>query len=112
MPTPDPGGRSTIRTDALNGVACTSARDCWAVGGFAAGNRRTLNQALHWSGTAWSSVPNPNPAGASAMDSNRLEAIACTSSEDCWAVGTDTTAKATEASDQMLHWNGRKWKSR
>jgi hypothetical protein len=37
----------------LNGVAATSARNVWAVGGNGAGR----NLILHWDGTAWKRVP-------------------------------------------------------
>lgn len=115
MTTPDPGGQ--MHNDALSGVACTSTKDCWAVGGVVANNGGTLNpgsrnQALRWDGKKWSAVFTPNPAGKAAMDRNRLDAVTCVSSTDCWAVGTETNAKATSASDQMLHWNGRKWKTK
>ena len=44
----------------LSAVACTSARNCWAVGSYDHG-AGPLNQALHWDGTSWSRVATPDP---------------------------------------------------
>jgi hypothetical protein len=42
----------------LTGVTALSATDAWAVGYYVKGAYRTL--ILHWAGTAWTKVPNPN----------------------------------------------------
>jgi hypothetical protein len=110
MSTPDPGGTSTMHMNVLAGVSCTAPSGCWAVGQVATPSG-ALNQALKWNGKKWSAVFTPNPGGKGAKDRNQLNAIACASSKDCWAVGSEKNAKATAASDQMLHWNGRKWKA-
>jgi hypothetical protein len=47
---PSPGLSSS-----LQGVTCTSARNCWAVGSYDHG-AGPLNHALHWDGTSWSSA--------------------------------------------------------
>jgi hypothetical protein len=107
MSIPDPAG---MHMNLLAGVACTVPSDCWAVGQVATPSG-SLNQALKWDGKTWSEVFTPNPGGKGATDRNQLNAIACASSRDCWAVGGAKNAKATAASDQMLHWNGRKWKT-
>jgi hypothetical protein len=70
----------------LFGVAVTSARNAWAVGGVI----------LHWNGKAWKRVPSPVSAG--------LYAVAATSARNAWAVGTDSTGGV------ILHWNGNMWK--
>jgi hypothetical protein len=109
MSTPDQGGKSTLESDQLSGIACTAPSDCWAVGAFSGNSGGLLNQALRWDGKSWSLVRTPNPAGNTAH--NQLEAIACASSKDCWAVGNESPAMSTTASDEMLHWNGRTWKA-
>jgi hypothetical protein len=109
MRTPDQGGKTTIEIDQLSGIACTAPSDCWAVGGFAGNSGGFLNQALRWDGKSWSVVRTPNPAGN--MAHNALEAVACASSKDCWAVGNQSAPMSTSASDEMLHWNGHKWKT-
>jgi hypothetical protein len=93
----------------LDGVACTAASDCWAVGTFADGSGGMRNEALRWDGKQWLKVFTPNPGGKGAT-AQRLAAVACASAKDCWAVGSYIPAMATGASNQMLHWNGRKWK--
>lgn len=110
MSTPDPGGTTTMHMNVLAGISCTAASDCWAVGQVATPSG-ARNQALKWDGKKWSAVFTPNPGGKGAKDRNQLGAIACASSKDCWAVGSEKNATATTASDQMLHWNGRKWKT-
>ena len=109
MPTPDQGGKATLEIDQLAGIACTAKNDCWAVGAFSGNSGGLLNQALRFNGKKWSLVHTPNPGGNSAH--NQLEAIACASSKDCWAVGNESPAMARASSDEMLHWNGRKWKA-
>src|SRR5947207_12562352 len=61
---------SATQDNFLSDVTCTSASDCWAVGG-------TLIE--HWNGTTWSIVTSPNTGGVSG--------VTCTSPSDCCAVG-------------------------
>src|SRR5437773_2349448 len=76
---------STTQPNRLDGVTCTSASDCWAVGGYwdDANVSHTLTE--HWNGTAWSIVTSPN---TSVTESNRLVGVSCNSASDCWSVGT------------------------
>ena len=55
---PDPAGAGLA---ALHGVACASARACWAVGGQAKSQFATSGRTLaeRWNGTRWSIVPTP-----------------------------------------------------
>ncbi len=90
---PDPGGPAN--NNVLNGVTATSVSNVWAVGYYfkQGGAYRTLT--VHWTGTAWSSVPSANagPAG----EDNMLNAVAATSASNIWAVGdiSDGTADRT-----------------
>jgi hypothetical protein len=69
-----------------------------------------LNQALHWNGRRWSTVPTPDPGGTSTADVNVLVSVACASSADCWAVGSYGTGRPPITSlNQILHWNGKRW---
>ena len=107
---PDQGGKTTLEIDQLSGIACTAPSACWAVGGFAGNSGGFSNQAPSLGdGKSWSLVRTPDPAGSTAH--NQLEGVACTSSRDCWAVGNQSPARSTAASDEILHWNGRKWKT-
>jgi hypothetical protein len=83
----------------LTGVSCTSGRSCIAVGGYtdAAGARRTL--AARWDGRRWSIQPTPQLTAATGV----LDAISCTSSTFCIAVGSDSTGALVE------RWTGRRW---
>jgi hypothetical protein len=92
----------------LNGVFCTSSRNCWAVGFQLnpAGNA-TLNQMLRWDGTTWEPFPVPEPGGIAKGDYNELLSVRCLNARDCWSVGY--IVKGLAAVDQLLHWNGTKW---
>lgn len=78
----------------LAGVAPTSARNGWAVGGTNGGE--TL--IVHWNAIAWKRVPSPSPPDA------QLHGVAATSATNAWAVGQ------TNAGILILHWNGTAWK--
>lgn len=109
--TPQPGGTGTGALSRLRGVGCASSTDCWAVGYYVNGSGAFLGQALRWGGRKWSLVRAPEPDGTGEGADNRLRSVACTSSADCWAVGSYGSVsggigvKLTLA----LHWNGRKW---
>ncbi|HUA40478.1 MAG TPA: hypothetical protein VMA32_02855 [Streptosporangiaceae bacterium] len=100
------GPASTSSFDILDGVACPSAKNCWAAG-EQAGKAALLNQMLHWNGTSWRSFRVPNPGGSGSDHISELSAVRCVSSRDCWAVGLYLATKATL--DMALHWNGKKW---
>jgi hypothetical protein len=74
----------------IDGVTCTSASRCWAVGRIqappSAGTGLQYIQTLveSWDGTAWTIVNSPN---SSATELNGLAGITCTSGSDCWAIG-------------------------
>jgi hypothetical protein len=84
----------------LFGVAATSARNAWAVGGVVT-NGKTL--ILHGNGTTWSRVPSPTPAPLT-----ELYAVAATSARNAWAVGGGGGAPGKTI---ILHWNGTAWKA-
>ncbi len=65
----------------FNGVASTSARNVWAVGGT---NWFSPSQTLadRWNGTSWTRVATPNPAGG-----GYFNAVTATSTSNAWAVG-------------------------
>jgi len=67
-----------------------------------------LNQAMHWNGRVWRLVPAPDPGGTSHIDVNQLQAVHCTSSARCWAVGFGQPNGANRLG-VALRWNGTKW---
>ena len=86
---PDPGGTSAGDISLLDGVRCVTARDCWAVGaeGTIGSSIKVLNEALRWNGTRWSLHATRDPGGTGNGDVNHLNAVRCTSTTFCWAVG-------------------------
>jgi hypothetical protein len=101
---PEPAGQQVAT--ALNGLACPSARDCWAVGSETG---RTTTEAVshtlaaHWNGIGWRLVTVPAVSG---RYSPGLSAVSCLSSANCWVLGESGDV----ASD--WHWNGRSWTAR
>ena len=73
------------RTNELKGMSCASASDCWAVGDYVnnAGAAQTLTE--HWNGSAWSIIDSPN---TSSTRDNKLNAVSCAPSANCWAAGS------------------------
>jgi hypothetical protein len=94
--TPNPaGGSGSI----LNGVSCTSASACTAVGNSSNG---TLAEG--WDGATWSIQAPPNPAGASDIF---LQGVSCTSASACTAVGDYFNGTATVTLAER--WDGATW---
>jgi hypothetical protein len=97
---------SGVSASYLRGVAALASNDVWAVGygeNFASLESQTLT--LHWNGARWSTVPSPNPAGAS--NPNQLFAISGLASNDVWAVGLTGFPEGA----LTLHWNGTAWQT-
>jgi hypothetical protein len=95
---------SSTQTNELHGVTCATSSDCWAVGFAGSGNGGTEQTlAEHWDGTAWSIVATPDASSSQ----NNLIGVTCTTSSDCWAVGTAVSS----GTDLTLaeHWNGTAW---
>jgi hypothetical protein len=86
-----------IGDSALGGVAATSARNAWAVGGSSAG---ALIE--HWNGRTWSVQPSPRLRGGV------LAGVAATSARNAWAVGYVGSVGSRRA--VIERWDGRTWK--
>jgi hypothetical protein len=84
----------------LNGVSCTSASACTAVGDSNAG---TL--AERWNGTTWRIQPTPTPAGAQFAF---LNTVACTALSACTAAGAYVNSSG-DFQTLAEHWNGTAW---
>jgi hypothetical protein len=93
LPTPDP---STIE-DFLNGVSCTSASECMAVG-YDQENFSLDPLFESWNGTTWS-VADTDPSAV-----GLLVGVSCTSASACMAVG-DLDLNGTVADV----WDGTSW---
>ena len=93
---------SITQQNALAGVACESASNCWAVGSYLVGVAyQTLIE--HWDGTSWSIVTSPN----NNTRTNLLHGITCASASDCWAVGYYSNGSANQT--LIEHWDGTSW---
>jgi hypothetical protein len=103
--TPDPAVPSLGISSRLQGVACTSVRNCWAVGSYETGIAE-LNEALHWDGHSWSEIATPDH-GTSPGHQSSLTAVTCTSASNCWAVGSYD--RGTVQLNEALHWDGSSW---
>ncbi len=85
--------RSGFTESTLNGVSCTSATRCIAVGGsFKPSKFVTLAEI--WNGSKWTIQATPNTTSGGS-----LNAIHCLTRTDCMAVGDGLGAR----------WNGGKW---
>jgi hypothetical protein len=96
--TPIPTGATAT---VLNGVSCTAATACSAVGFSLSGASATL--AMRWNGTSWALQTTPNPAGG---NGDALQAVSCTSATSCTAVGEfNSGSEGTLAQS----WDGTTW---
>jgi hypothetical protein len=96
-------------TDAhLSGVACTSAKNCVAVGTSTdhfTGSIHTLS--MRWGGKFWTILAMPNVPGVA-----ELSGISCLGAKSCMAVGFQNSGSATGGVPLTLaeHWNGTSWR--
>jgi hypothetical protein len=86
---------------AFNGVACTSASACTAVG------NRTLAKALaeRWNGSNWQVQATPNPSGGQFIT---LAGVACPARTVCTAVGLNLTGFGPFTLAER--WSGGRWR--
>lgn len=107
---PNPGGTGRGDFNALFGVRCTVARDCWAVGVIESGRGPYLGEALHWNGEKWSATAVPDPGGLLRGDFSELYDVACAARSTCWAVGQyGTETGGFTALNLAMRWNGKRW---
>jgi hypothetical protein len=85
----------------LDGISCTSATACVAVGSAAG---RALAET--WNGATWSLAPAPSP-GTTAY--TELDSVACSTSTDCQAVGYNHDTVVGADITLAETWNGATW---
>jgi hypothetical protein len=103
---PSPNGPGSA-VSVLTGVACAGTTLCFAVGGYFVSTMDTANELTlveQWNGTSWSIVPSPNQPLA--VDS-ALVGVTCTSTTNCFAVGSDDTQLVTSTLTER--WDGSSW---
>lgn len=76
----------------LNGVSCVTSSSCLAVGGFTMGGSptspgTTQTFVAQWDGASWVQIPSPDGAASGTGTINYLNAVACGSAVQCFAVG-------------------------
>jgi hypothetical protein len=97
---------ATTQNNFLNGVTCTSASDCWAIGDYDV-NGPNFHKTLieHWDGRSWSLVTSPDN---SPNQDNELLSVACTSASDCWTTGYYVAGSGVRQT-LIEHWDGTSW---
>jgi hypothetical protein len=100
--TPNPSGAGSSQ---LNGVSCTSASACTAVGYYYNTSGIYFTLAEGWNGKSWTIQATPKPTGSSQPE---LEGVSCTSASACTAVGG---YEDSSGADRTLAdgWNGTSW---
>jgi hypothetical protein len=99
--TPNPTGSTGA---VLDGVSCTSATACTAVGHYSNSAAATKTVAEAWDGTTWVIQHTPNPVGTT---NAVLSGVSCSSAAACTAVGHYSTSSNTVTLAEA--WNGTKW---
>lgn len=91
---------SNLNNNYLYGVAATSSDDVWAVGYSynTLGTNPSQALALHWNGTQWNLVSNPNPGSTT----NTLKAVAVISPNSALAVGIYQSGNANPLQTLVL----------
>ena len=98
----DSPNTSITQQNALAGVACESASNCWAIGSYLVGVAyQTLIE--RWDGTSWTIVASPN----NNTRTNLLQGITCASASDCWAVGYYSNGSVNQT--LIERWDGTSW---
>ncbi len=103
IPSPSPG----LFKSELVAIDGTASDDLWAVGYTEELNDETHTLALHWDGTAWQTIPSPNPY---AVD-NWLTDVVAVAPDNVWAVGwgRDGITDTDFTQPLFLHWDGADW---
>jgi len=102
---PSPNRTGAI-SNALVGVSCTSATNCFAVGNSQATiSSPPVTLVERWNGLGWTIVPSPNSPGATG---SFLHAISCVGANRCFAVGTYKSG-STSGATLIERWTGTTW---
>ncbi len=92
-------------TNGFNGVSCTSADACTAVGAHTDPAGTPVTLAERWNGRRWAIQTTPNPRGA---QDTGLNGVSCASAHACLAVGSAHGRSGTEVT-VAEHWNLTGW---
>ena len=87
----------------INGVSCSSATACTAVGSYIDSTGGNVALTERWNGTSWSIQSSPNPPGG-----GWFNAVSCTSATTCMAVGYSENSQYHFV-PLAERWNGTSW---
>lgn len=110
-PVATPRANAIATSGELNGVACVSATWCMAVGiGVPVNSAPPDGKVLAevWNGSTWSIHSPVAPSGST---SSVLSGVTCSSTTNCFAVGSYTTATNTQGKVLIYRWKGSGWTS-
>jgi len=96
--------------DWLNGVVAVSPSEAWAVG-YTGGDPATYTSTTlveHWTGSAWSVVPSPNPSKDPLYGANQLNDVRAFAPNDVWAAGWQWVPSGS--APLVERWDGRRWR--
>lgn len=100
---PPPPGLSDI---GFTGVSAATAGDAWAVGTNGLHSTPSRAFAEHWTGTRWTAVTVPGPAGRQTA----LQGVLDLGPGNAWAAGRSFGTSGSEPSRTLIeHWNGQAW---
>jgi len=104
LATQTPGSSGT-----LNGVACSAASACLAVGGHRHSGTFILNATLseQWNGHTWRVRSSPNPPNANFAG---FDGISCTGPAACMATGFASGEEGESGITLAESWNGTSWR--
>jgi hypothetical protein len=92
---------SDASSNILNGIACATASECWAVGGA----QSTGPLIEQYNGSSWSVDTNVAASGPASS----LNAVTCDAGDSCWAVGVHDTTNDSETQSLIEHFDGTGW---
>jgi hypothetical protein len=104
---PTPSGVTMMQ---LNGVSCTSASACTAVGSAQLGDGTFTPVAERWNGSTWTRQTVSTPSGDSDLTLNGVSCKGTSGSGACIAVGSFTNS-SFQQQPLALSWNGTTWGS-
>ena len=87
--------------NALLGVTCISATECWAVGLSRSGSDPYQPLIERWDGNSWFIVTSPTASGHS------LQGVTCASASECWAIGDSWNFGSQNG--LIERWDGTSW---
>ena len=104
-----PSAPSGFPASHLSSVSCPSKSICFAAGDYVDANKQYgIMVAKQQDGSWFQAVDIPQPKDSSPTQAPDLSGISCSSTSDCWAVGSYTDSAFAQQS-MATHFNGTTW---